>query len=702
MSSFDFIFYVVGSLLLVLLMVGLAIYSWRQRGTLGVSSFSAFLLTNVGYLLSNLMLLENSLYPGFFYAVRQTFIILTGITLMIFVFQYTNKSEWLKPWWQLVWWSLPVLSLALVWTNDFHHWIWTEFTVVPYGSFVGVRPVNGGLEWLVRFTTGGFSTAAAVWIVYSISRSFALYRRQAIALLIGVLAPGVINILITLGVLRALPVAITPLNLAITAIAFGWALFRFRLFDLKPIAHETLIENTSDGMIVLDLQDRVVELNKAAQALLGVVQEYVLGKTLEHLVPEIEMARQRALQVPNRNVDFTLMRNQTPRYFDLRVSFLTQHPNKMIGSLVVLRDITARQQAENALRESEAQLRALINYSPAAIIKFSPEGKILLWNDAAEKIYGWTAGEVLGKLLPTVPSEKLSEKIAFQNQVNQGQVIPYTEVQRQRKDGSSIHVGLSVAPLKNEVGQVYAQMSISTDISELKYAQAELTRREQTVALLEERARLGRDLHDSVTQLLYSVMLFADASKDAAQNAKLDLAQQYLSRLSETSQQALKELRLRVFELRPSVLVHEGLASALHQRLAQVEQRAGVQTDLNIVLPHSLPAPVELAIYWIAQEALNNALKHANATRISLHLSADENSLKLEIADDGKGFDLDLLQEHAGLGMSSMYERVHDLGGTFDITSKPDHGTRIQVTLPGYILISVPAEPLIKENRSHD
>ena len=175
---------------------------------------------------------------------------------------------------------------------------------------------------------------------------------------------------------------------------------------------------------------------------------------------------------------------------------------RQIGDLLLRHDISGRIRAEEALRASEAQLRAIIDHSPSAIIVFSTTGEILLWNSAAERLYGWTAAEVLGGFLPTVLGEQIAEKQAFQERVNRGEVITYTQVQRRRRDGSTIHVGLSVAPLKDAAGQVYAQMSITTDITELKQAQADLLHREQALTTLQERERIGRELHDGLGQML--------------------------------------------------------------------------------------------------------------------------------------------------------------------------------------------------------
>ncbi len=679
-----------------------ALVAWQRRTVPGGTSL-ALLMLAAGLWSGGAAFEYSALDPAqtVFWAQIEYF---GGVTcpvfFLLFVLEYHRLERWLTPRVIGALFIVPAITLGLVLTNQWHGLIWPSLQVslvnphrIIYGHGFAFWLGAIGYSYLVLFLGSALLLQSAL----SVSSS---YHRQVQLVVAGAVIPWVANVLTILGLSPVPDLDLTPLVMAVSGTLFAWAIFRFHLLQVLPVAHGLLIEKMLDGMIVLDAHHQIADVNPAAQAVLGMDKDSVISKTLEQLLPRLAEAVTQALGNQTFPIAIALQRNTTQRFFDVQVSPLMDANNQGLGYLVILRDVTERQHVEQALRESEAQLRALVDYSPASIIKFSPEGNILLWNAAAEKIYGWTASEVIGKPLPSVPTDKQSEKLGFQNQVNQGEVIPYTEVQRQRKDGSPIDVGLAVAPLKNEQGQVYAQMSISTDIGELKRAQAELARRAQTVALLEERARLGRDLHDSVTQLLYSVMLFADASKDAAQNADLDLTQQYLSRLSETARQALKELRLRVYELRPSVLEHEGLASALRHRLAQVEQRAGVQTDLNIALPHALPAPVELAIYWIAQEALNNALKHANATRIALALNADENSLRLEIADDGKGFDLDLLQEQAGVGMTSMRERARDLGGVFNITSAPGQGTRIQVTLPGYILAPAPTELSSKENKT--
>jgi len=211
---------------------------------------------------------------------------------------------------------------------------------------------------------------------------------------------------------------------------------------------------------------------------------------------------------------------------------------------------------------------------------------------------------------------------------------------------------------------------------------AQLRQRAEHAAVMEERQRLARELHDSVTQSLYSLTLFAEASQDSARAGDLTQVQQYLSRMGETTLQALKDMRLLIHQLHPPTLTQEGLVGALRQRLEAVERRAGVETQLLVETPLELPARVEAGLYGIAQEALNNLLKHSAATRVTVRLGADDAGLKLEVMDNGQGFDLGSVGDQGGMGLASMQERARNLGGSLQIASRPGQGTSIKVHVP--------------------
>jgi signal transduction histidine kinase len=205
----------------------------------------------------------------------------------------------------------------------------------------------------------------------------------------------------------------------------------------------------------------------------------------------------------------------------------------------------------------------------------------------------------------------------------------------------------------------------------------------QATAILEERQRLARDLHDSVTQALYGITLHAEVARRLLAAGDTATAAGYLSALQETAQEALAEMRLLIFDLRPPILGQVGLAAALQVRLDAVEGRANLQTQLLVDGVGDLPALVEQALYGIAREALNNALKHAHAQHITVHLWQTQASVILEIVDDGVGFDPAAARANGGQGLCGIAERVAQIKGRLTLRSAPGAGAqlRVEVTL---------------------
>ncbi len=209
-----------------------------------------------------------------------------------------------------------------------------------------------------------------------------------------------------------------------------------------------------------------------------------------------------------------------------------------------------------------------------------------------------------------------------------------------------------------------------------------LRKSEMEKAVAAERNRLARELHDSVTQSLYSLTLLAVAGQRMIQAEDLQQIAGNQARLGEIAQQALQEMRLLVYELRPLALESEGLIGALEQRLETVERRAGIQARVLVEGDVELAPDLEEELYRIAQEALNNELKHAGASQVVLSVRVAEGSVGLEVADDGHGFDLAEVQDKGGLGLISMQERADKIGGQLTIHSAPGEGTRVMVTVP--------------------
>jgi signal transduction histidine kinase len=308
--------------------------------------------------------------------------------------------------------------------------------------------------------------------------------------------------------------------------------------------------------------------------------------------------------------------------------------------------------------------------------------------------------EVIGELTAPLPQEMWWQQVLaqdrplllFEDACAEPQALPWACMEEvQAYLGVPIRVEgepVGVLSIFGETGQEFTaeDMALLTTIADQLGVAVEsdrLRRRDQEVRLVEERQRLARDLHDAITQSLYSLTLFARAARQMLQGGETDNADQQLERIGQMAHYALKEMRLLIYQLRPSALEAAGLVGALEQRLEAVERRA--KMDARLIanpLDLGLPPPVEEALYRIAQEVLNNVLKHAAASKVVVSLSTADGAVELAVGDNGQGFDPEGAREAGGMGLANVRQRAYQVGGAVTITSTPGQGTEVRVKVP--------------------
>jgi PAS domain S-box-containing protein len=225
------------------------------------------------------------------------------------------------------------------------------------------------------------------------------------------------------------------------------------------------------------------------------------------------------------------------------------------------------------------------------------------------------------------------------------------------------------------LGTIADQISIALENNRLR-------QQAMQSAILDERERLARDLHDSITQQIYGINLMTEYGKNQAIKGDLEQIKKTLETIGDAALQALKGMRLLIYELHPLSLEKDGFVGSMQKRLDSVEARSGVKASLIIEHFFDLPSSLEEALYYIFQEAVNNILKHASAKNVTIKYNVTQDNATLEIIDDGKGFAIGKDENPGGLGMNSMKERVEKLNGTLSIDSKPGKGTKIFVSVP--------------------
>ncbi len=220
------------------------------------------------------------------------------------------------------------------------------------------------------------------------------------------------------------------------------------------------------------------------------------------------------------------------------------------------------------------------------------------------------------------------------------------------------------------------------DQAALAIENARLRTQAEEAAAFAERSRLARELHDSVTQSLYSVTLYAEAVSRLLTAGDSASAVGHLQELRATAQEALREMRLLIFQLNPPSLEEGGLAAALQRRLDAVETRGGLKVALEVEGEERLEPALARELYQAAQEALNNVVKHSRARRVTVRLEFAADATRLAITDDGPGFDVEQARRGGGLGLRGLGERVQRIGATLRIDSAPGEGTRVLIDLP--------------------
>lgn len=232
-------------------------------------------------------------------------------------------------------------------------------------------------------------------------------------------------------------------------------------------------------------------------------------------------------------------------------------------------------------------------------------------------------------------------------------------------------------------------LSLFAEQATMAIANTRLHEQAKQLAVAKEQQRLARELHDSVTQVLYSVILYADATRLALAADKKVEATENLHELRTLARQAMADMRLLLFRLHPPVLEEEGLVAALQARLEAIEARAGLQIDLRVEGENRLPIAIESELYKIAQEALNNVVKHAKAEQVTVHLHFTDQVCWMTIQDDGIGFEPATAQG-GGLGLRSIAERIQQLDGTLLVENLPSGGTTLQVMVKTHLAAALP------------
>jgi PAS domain S-box-containing protein len=337
-------------------------------------------------------------------------------------------------------------------------------------------------------------------------------------------------------------------------------------------------------------------------------------------------------------------------------------------------DVTEREMREHDLRASEERLRATIQASPVAVVEVNLEDQVVMWNPAAERMFGWSEEEMIGGPLRHTPEYERDRLAVLMQRVRSGEVYTGVEGKRLCKNGALIDVEISAAPIRDASGAVVSHVALFADITDRKQQEEELraSRARIVKAGDDARRRLERNLHDGAQQRLVALSLSLRLAQSRV-GTDPDGAHAVLESAREELAAALDDLRELARGIHPAVLTDRGLAAALEALASRVPIPVEIETP-----EVELPQAVEAAAYYVIAEALANVIKYARASVVNVCVTSSETSARVEVVDDGVGG----ADPTTGSGLRGLSDRVAALEGTLEVDSPPSGGTRITAEIP--------------------
>jgi PAS domain S-box-containing protein len=461
--------------------------------------------------------------------------------------------------------------------------------------------------------------------------------------------------------------------------------------------YRTLIETSPDIIVVMDLDARLLTVNQQFLKSGGYFYDEVIGASAFDFISGLESAflkKKTSAFIKKKQVSGSeyLFKKKDGRTIPLEVaaSLLNNDQGRPKGIIAIGRDSSKRKKDEEQLRF----LGSITENTSDAIIVTDANFIITYINKVGEQFFGYSLNELKGKTPEIFNVEARAEQIQQElyKIVASGKTYLGESLNR-RKDGSTFYCEYKVMPLKDSDGRIYAYSSVQRDISERKEAEAKLLAYQEQLRALtsemmlveeRERRRIASELHDQIGQNLALCKLKVTAlEKNLADDAmKGELA--VVRRLLECS---IQDTRSLIFDLSPPVLYELGFAAALEWLAERMQEQFHIPVEFESRIRElELQNDQQVILFQVVRELLINVGKHSRASRSKVILAHEGPLLKIQVNDDGVGFDSSKIfaprEQNSGFGFFSMRERLNYLGGRLEIKSRPGQGAQVILTVP--------------------
>ncbi len=479
--------------------------------------------------------------------------------------------------------------------------------------------------------------------------------------------------------------------------------------------HRTLFETMTQGVIYEAVGKGIISANPAAQKILGLTLEQIQDKSLlgsgyksiledgTEVIDDIHpamVALNMGKEVKNFVMGILTPYDEQYRWISVNaIPLFKSGEDKPYQVYTTFDDITERKQADEAIKESEERYRKLVELSPNTVGILKDE-KLIFINAAGASLFGSEKPEqMIGKSLNDfIHSDNYQTISDNLKQLGPNEKTPVMELKAQKLDGTMIYLEATAMPFIYK-GENAVQF-ICSDITERKKVEEERERLFNKIQVAQDRLKIlsrrlieaqeserrviARELHDEIGQTLTAIKINLQAVNKVTRSSKLKSHLVDSVELVEHSLQLVRNLSL---DLRPSMLDDLGLMPTLGWYINKQSQRSGINIKMNSIdLDKKLSPEIEVTCYRVTQEAINNVLRHSGAKNVKVEINIIDYQLRIEIKDDGKGFDVMEMRKRAlngnSIGVLGMQERVELAGGELSIYSSPENGTKVIACFP--------------------
>jgi|GEM_PF-762083 PAS domain S-box-containing protein len=466
--------------------------------------------------------------------------------------------------------------------------------------------------------------------------------------------------------------------------------------------YRSIYENSSVAILFLSTEGRILSANQEACLMFERTEEEMLLNNIDKFL-DIEDPRLPAL-VEERKLtgkikgELKFIRKDGSRFAGELSSIIVKDNDNSERISMVIRDLTEQKQAEEMLRKSEETYRTIFEYSPLAAVFWDRSAKILFWNKTASDVFGWSGKEMIGKKITDFLVLGQTQENYKDNIDSLIKAMPQsaTLVENTRKDGVVILCEWNNTIIYDKFNNPSTIISIGKDVTEQKRMEKDILESREELRELaahlqtireEERTAIAREMHDDLGQLLTSIkMNLSLLSREiGVKDSKITIPEidEEIKSMAGLIDRSVKGLRKLITELRPEVLDNLGIIQSLEWVTQEFQEKTKISCKfVTDVTELDLKKDYALAVFRITQEALTNIARHAKATDVKVNLNYQEDVLKLEIKDNGIGFNPEKLKNRNSFGLIGIKERIVLLGGSFDIWGQVGQGTKISISIP--------------------